>query len=325
MKITPLLIGWLWCSQLVWAQPFFSIKFADSKKADVHYQALQSERKSILTELQPVQRQLFDLSLSEEQHFLLNDLFRNVFTGKDKYAKRFLETYQYPYQSIIEKVYPIDSLLLMEKELGILNEALEQYQYMYLRDNEWERVGMENSEGLKKELAVYQFGRGEQVLEIGAGDEDFMLAVADLDLDIQFFANEVDPLKLKRLFYQATHHPKLALLHKSIKVVQGTDANTGMSRQKVDKIIIRNAIHHFSKPQSMLVDIEKQLKESGKLYIVERYADQCKDQCCEHLMSEAGIKGLFAGSAFMLRAEHVIQYENGWVYHILEYGNELNE
>ena len=300
------------------AQNFFSYKFADSKKADPHFQSAWEMKKSNFENILALERLVMEQPLSEEQWFMLSDLFSQIKNAKSPYLDRFLTTYPKPYRSLIQTKIPIDSLYKLEKQALLLNEQLSDYRAMYLPKTALIEYAVDSSDSRRKELAFYDIQSGNAILEIGAGDEDFIASLARYYNDLTVYVNDVNFLKLKRLYYQTQNNPIFQSNGNRFFVINGNQTSTGMDALKVDKVIIRNALHHFTKPHKMIKAILKNLNRDGVLFILDRYKDQCKENCCEDLWREDQLKMLFLNNDLIVDDQLIIRHWDGQEYWALK-------
>ena len=141
----------------------------------------------------------------------------------------------------------------------------------------------------------------DDVLEIGAGNGAFSLALYREVPGASYWINELDttlldPLavRLQRQYAQAP-----------IQLVRGQTVRTGMPRQSVDKIILRQVLHHLSRPDDLLQDIRQTLRTQGKLFLLESYAESCAI-CCDESWTRARIQATLQQHGFQQVAEYGI-------------------
>jgi len=82
--------------------------------------------------------------------------------------------------------------------------------------------------------------------------------------------------------------------------VRGRKKETKFEPASLDKIIIRNSFHHFSKKEAMLASIKTSLKPNGVLFLQEPLKS---GKGCAMKMEEAEIKEILISNGFILEKE----------------------
>ncbi len=174
----------------------------------------------------------------------------------------------------------------------IINDILEPNPPNKLRKNE-----------LLKELDFYQLSSDERIAEVGAGEGVFSLILSLTGLKLEIWVNELRNRRLKyamHLFDLSRYHvsPSKAIF------VKGSKTSTNIS-QKMDKVIVRNTMHHFTHMQEMLRSIKNNLNTSGSLFIMEWVKSELPDSDeCRKSMTEDQIRDTIANAGFKIKREH---------------------
>lgn len=154
-----------------------------------------------------------------------------------------------------------------------------------------------------KELKFYEFKQNETVGEIGAGNGMFSSLLSLLDVDLTLFVNEVDYTKIS--FLRKNMFTNFAANRSSkITIVKGKKSKTKFLPASLDKIIIRNSFHHFSKKEAMLASIKEALKPNGVLFLNEPIKS---DKGCKKRMEKPEIKEILQQNGFKLEKEMNIE------------------
>lgn len=153
---------------------------------------------------------------------------------------------------------------------------------------------------LSTELAFYNIQENETIAEIGAGKGTFSFILYLLDQSNKIYVNEVD-YELLSLMEKRIQNGNLPPNNSELILIKGKKRKTKIPEQ-VDKIIIRNSFHHFSKKDRMLQSIKDNLKEGGKLYINEIPKGHLA-YSCKLRMSEEEIKSSIKSNGFALTRE----------------------
>ncbi|MEZ5038554.1 MAG: hypothetical protein R2828_01625 [Saprospiraceae bacterium] len=160
---------------------------------------------------------------------------------------------------------------------------------------------------LFRELMLYQFKPQDRIGEIGAGDGGFSLLLQLLYGNSHHFINEIDSLNIRQIGWMLQLLPTDRQLPATIL---GSEVSSGMEGKQLDALIIRNTLHHFSKPDEMMQSIKASLSQSGHLYLFEELADPMTGfQHCEASMSYEEVVTLLAIEGFELLQKHTIGEE----------------
>ncbi len=215
---------------------------------------------------------------------------------------------------------PTNRLLELESRLISINRQLQRLKtiYRYAGDRMADYPAAPEAE-IKEELTFYGIQAGERIGEIGAGGESFAAAVLSIRKPRVYYLNDVDSLALLQIAFHRGYNPVFRKASTPIIPVLGTEGCTGLEGKALDKIIVRNAFHHFKRPQEMLHSIKQSLAQDGKLFLRERYLENCGDQCCENTMSRSAIAVEMREAGFELLEKNVLEDRYGMKSHLLEY------
>lgn len=126
---------------------------------------------------------------------------------------------------------------------------------------------IKDDSGFVLELLQYNIGAGERIGEIGAGRGSFSLILYKLQPSIELFVNELDENNLLILQDRIDNEQELRI--EEIDLILGDVESTNMEGYELDKVIVRNAFHHFTEKEEMLASIKRSLRPGGHLYILE--------------------------------------------------------
>lgn len=142
-----------------------------------------------------------------------------------------------------------------------------------------------------EELKYYDIKNGEKIGEIGAGGGEISTLLLITYEDLELYINEldwqaIDYIKEKLLTTQSIPSSNRAF------VIKGKTKSGKLEGKNLDKIIIRNSFHHFSKKEEMLESIKQSMHPDGQLFIkegvTEYYAPDAK--YCAYKMNSSEIK-----------------------------------
>lgn len=192
------------------------------------------------------------------------------------------------------------SLYFIEK-FHHLNEKIESLEREEMVDYFGEYVEPGYSEFIS-ELAFYDIRDGHRVGEVGAGYQArFSSIIFDLfDLDM-LYVNDIKSSKLADIKSRYKEDVNLG----RIKFIKGRKKSIRMEGKELDKIIIRNSYHHFSKEDDMLQSIKKSLKKGGFVYLAEQIPQLLKegDKICPDAVPKDEILREFRRNGFKLEGE----------------------
>lgn len=152
------------------------------------------------------------------------------------------------------------------------------------------------------ELEFYDLHDGLRLGEIGAGQNArfsrLILQIFDFE---QLFVNELGDYNFSTL----KKHFKDYISKGKMKLVNGRKKSTKLEDKELDKVIIRNAYHHFKKEDKMLQSIKKALKPDGILYLSEPvfYLRDDPEKGCIYAISRDEIIEELTRNGFSLKKE----------------------
>lgn len=129
---------------------------------------------------------------------------------------------------------------------------------------------------VKEELDVYDIKPGQTIADIGFGTawlEGMLLVKYD---SLNILAEDIRKYSLKTSEYVFEKYIELRETPNTnqISIIKGNKYSTKLPKDTCDKVIVRETFHHFSDIDTMMKDISSILKEDGKLYITEPYAEK---------------------------------------------------
>lgn len=119
------------------------------------------------------------------------------------------------------------------------------------------------------EIAFIDIQPDEVIADIGSGLGDHILLLSLIYPNNNFVLNEVTYYHEEHLYNKVLRNYDLFLKNdRTIRVVRGNkkDINLG---ENVDKIIIRNAFHHFKRKKKMIKSMAEHLNKDGKIIFIE--------------------------------------------------------
>lgn len=236
------------------------------------------------------------LGLSYNQEFYLQLAIEKIFTATDK---TFLATFQNLYSKRKISGVPVQRLDSLETRMIEINRQLKF----------WKNYGTDQHDHgiLPEEIKYYNPEPGEKIGEIGGGSGQFALFMASQTNHTTIYFNERDPIALQNAkfgFQQISN--TLASRDVALKPILGTSQSTGMEGLELDKIILRNTFHHFDYPEIMLASIRSSLSPTGRLFLLERFDEDCDTGCCPKLMDWNDLITMTTKAGFFLTTKKII-------------------
>ena len=114
-------------------------------------------------------------------------------------------------------------------------------------------------------VEVLDLGAGARVADVGAGEGEWTVALAELVGDLgHVYSTEVKPDLVDEIGERADD----AGLH-NVSVFLGGDEQTGLPPGCCDAILLRQVYHHFTDPVAMRADLREALRPGGALLVIE--------------------------------------------------------
>lgn len=172
---------------------------------------------------------------------------------------------------------------------------------------------------LASELSFYDLQDGERIGELGAGNTDFLRAALAGKMGMVYHLNDIDEPALGIMAAEVALQEGFTRRGNRIRVVRGTESSSGLEFAQLDKVIIRNALHHFSAIPDMLQSVKESLKPGGKLLLKESFPELCGVGCCEYLLPENRLFELLEEAGFRLEREEILIDPEGFTWKLLRF------
>ena len=158
------------------------------------------------------------------------------------------------------------------------------------------------------ELAWYDIRDGMWVAEIGAGEGLISYVLACHYPALRICYQDIEPRRLDfgRKIYETDSLVSLPL---RLYPVWGKKKDTRLESFRFDRIIIRDAFHHFKKKEDMLASIRKSMDAGSQLIINEPMGELDPDTGCDDTLTSAQIRQILLANGLAILEEHVIEEE----------------
>lgn len=153
------------------------------------------------------------------------------------------------------------------------------------------------------------------IADVGSYDGSFPLYYSIFTDSVVYYLNDVVPDgftffdSLKAICTKT----KGQALNNEFHIVMGEETSTKLPTGLFNKVIIREALHHFSNKDEMLEDIKRIIKAQGHLFLFEPVKTPGMDQrnLCKGVMTREEFFGLMNRHGFKLAREGQNE-ETGW-------------
>lgn len=162
-----------------------------------------------------------------------------------------------------------------------------------------------NEKYLVDEFTFCDIQPGDRTGEIGAGHGAIGLLMAATFRDITLYINDISE---DRVTYIRDRFGAYETIHPSntLRTVLGDEHSAHMEGLDLDKVIIRNAFHHFSEKEEMLASVKESLTSDGRVYLLEevRELKNTVDKViCFHALRKKRILKILGKNGFRLERE----------------------
>ena len=152
---------------------------------------------------------------------------------------------------------------------------------------------------LFEELAEYRLDSAQAIAEIGAGMGNFSLVVNRMLPKTTLLINETNIRCVNYIEKVLDASPEM-FDQTNVEVVFGRKKSTKMEGAGLDRVIIRNAFHHFSKKEKMLASIRMSMKPDGLLFIKDPVLELHGERICPESMAKTELIRIVEENGFRL-------------------------
>lgn len=169
---------------------------------------------------------------------------------------------------------------------------------------------------VKNDLEFIQPTRQDTIADIGSYDGYYPSVYSIFSDSIVFYLNDLTNVgftyldSLKAVCTKIRGHN---LSNKSIIVI-GNDSLTNLQDHLFNKVVIRDALHHFKSPDAMLSDIKRIMKPNAKLILLEpiRGRNLNNETLCKGAMTVEELLNLLNKNGFILTRELPQSVAGSW-------------
>lgn len=174
---------------------------------------------------------------------------------------------------------------------------------------------------VKDDLAFIQFRVHDTVADVGSYDGYYPAMYSLFSDSVIFYLNDVTDEAITKfdsikLLCESKQGRKFS---NSFKTVLGEELSSHLPTHAFDKVILHDALHHFSHMDEMLQDMERIMKPGAKLLLYEPLrSDSLAPWLCRGVMSKDDMMGLMSRNGFKLTRQQMLSGNKNWFEFILE-------
>lgn len=200
--------------------------------------------------------------------------------------------------------------MFTEVELQVIERNADVFDLLFLGVLKWEYpFALKLDAEILRELSVYELTAGERIGEIGAGTGMLSMTLRLLEPGAAFYVNELDRDFIDYMQAKLQRNEEEALTD-GLELIKGSRRSTEMEGFDLDKIIVRNTLHHFKQPEEMLASIKQSLSAEGVLFVWESIRELDHDgDGCTLAMSRSEVTEVLFRAGFTL--EVAWEFEEG--------------
>jgi 2-polyprenyl-3-methyl-5-hydroxy-6-metoxy-1,4-benzoquinol methylase len=148
---------------------------------------------------------------------------------------------------------------------------------------------------------------GDVIADVGNADGYYPLLFSVFSDSVTFYLNDIANDRF--IYFDSVktlcERVKGRQLSNSFTIVMGNDSSTNLAAHFFDKVIIQDALHHFSKPDKMLADVKRIMKPQAQLFLYEPLRDKIEDEkkVCKGAMTKAQLLALLKNYGFEMVKE----------------------
>lgn len=168
---------------------------------------------------------------------------------------------------------------------------------------------------INKDLDILNLQAGDTVADIGSYDGYYPTLYSIYNDSITFYLNDIRKEGFLYLdsIRQAVENISGNKVSNEFNIVIGNDSSTNLQANSFNKVIIRDALHHFHSVEKMLQEIIKIMEPESELMLIEPIRGQNNIySVCEGAMTEEELLNLLFNNGFELIKKTKGQKSLGW-------------
>lgn len=151
------------------------------------------------------------------------------------------------------------------------------------------------------------------IAEIGAGNGVVSYVLSRHYPNLKVMYNDVDFEVLRFAKWIMSRDSLVDKPHRTFPV-WGGKKSTQLESFRFDRILVRDALHHFSHLEDMLSSIRKSMDHSSQLLVSEPMGELDPDTGCDEVLSSEGIRTILRAAGFHILEERInIDHKEIWL------------
>ena len=167
------------------------------------------------------------------------------------------------------------------------------------------------------ELDFIKINKGDTIADIGSADGYYPALYSIFTDSVSFYLNDIENKYFDHLdsIVDICSKIKNGKITNSFKIVIGNDSCTKLPKRFFNKIIIREAFHHFTYKEAMLDNIKKIMKPNSKLILYEniKITGVVNKDVCNKAMTKAALLSAIDKAGFKLIRELPLENQRCWL------------
>lgn len=172
-------------------------------------------------------------------------------------------------------------------------------------------------EKVREDLDFIKISPADVIADIGSYDGQYPCIYSIFTDSVIFYLNDVQPEGFKTLndFKSICAKFKGNELTNTFKVMIGEENSTNLPSRIFDKVIMRDALHHCSQMNEILIDIKRIMKPNGKLFLFEqlKLPDIINENLCVGVMEKEELLNLLQRNGFVKKREKYVKNDLIWL------------
>jgi hypothetical protein len=171
-------------------------------------------------------------------------------------------------------------------------------------------------ERVKNDLNFIKLTRDDTIADIGSYDGYYPCMYSLFSDSVVFYLNDIttegftkfDSMKI------ICSNKRGSNLTNTFNIVIGNDSCTNLPSHLFNKVILRDALHHFNSINKMLLDIKRTMKPNAHLILFETIKDNGKlnPNLCKGAMTKQELMEVMSKNKFKLENELTLANDNYW-------------
>jgi SAM-dependent methyltransferase len=169
---------------------------------------------------------------------------------------------------------------------------------------------------VQKDLSFIQLTSHDTIADIGSYNGYYPLLYSVSTDSIVFYLNDI--VNTGFIYFDSIYtlctKIRGSKITNEFKIVMGENDSTNLPSITFNKIILRDALHHFKSPVSMLTDIKRIIKPNGKLILFESIKNSQVPNAtlCKGSMTKDELVKLLGENGFTLTRQKFTENDRFW-------------